>query len=83
MENQKREYSKPTIHVEVMCMDMPVASACQSYGESPELQAQGWFAGNSGTCSFFFDDSNYNGGILSEMGDAICYHSHVKTTLTS
>ena len=47
------------------------------------LQAQGWFAGNSGTCSFFFDGSNDNGGILSEMGDVICYHSHVKTTLTS
>ena len=77
----KREYSRPTIHVEVMSLDMPIAASCQTYSESPELKAQGWFVGDA--CVFAFDDENGNNSFLGDVGDTICYHSHARTTFTS
>jgi hypothetical protein len=77
----KREYSKPTIHVEVMSLDMPVAAACDTYSESPELKIQGWFASDG--CIFRFDGENGDLGYIDSVGDTVCYHSHVRTTLQS
>ena len=77
----KREYSKPTIHVEVMSLDMPVAAACDTCSESPELKIQGWFAGDG--CIFRFDHEEGDLGFINEVGDTVCYHSHVGTTLQS
>lgn len=83
----KREYSKPTIHVETMSMDMPVANACdRTFGlEFPELNEQGWFVGDQ-NCG---NDYNYfggeNGGVLEmdQYGDTLCYHSHTQTVFQS
>jgi hypothetical protein len=80
----KREYRKPTIHVEVMSLDMPIAAACQSYDEFPELRAQGWFIGGANsTCTFKFDNDKGDMGYINGVGDTLCYHSHARTTLTS
>ncbi len=78
----KRVYSKPTIHVEVMSLDMPIAASCQTYSETPELKAQGWFIG-SDSCSFQFDNGNGDIGFMGDIADTLCYHSHAKTTFTS
>lgn len=77
----KREYSKPTIHVEAMSLDMPIAAACDEFSETPELSAQGWFIGN--TCEFTFDGENGDLIQIGGDGDTLCYHSHVKTGLYS
>lgn len=81
----KRQYSKPTIHVEVMSMDMPVASACQAtFDESPELRAQGWFVGGDDKCRFILGNNfNKDNGYYSSGADTLCYHSHAKTTFSS
>lgn len=77
----KRKYSRPTIHVEVLSLDMPVAAACQAQFEAPELKTQGWFAG--GACIFDFDNDNGDSSFLSGVGDTVCYHSHARTTFAS
>ena len=79
----KREYSKPTIHVEVMSMDMPIAGACQSsYDETPELKAQGWFL-DSNNCMIILGNNSENKDYYVSGGDTLCYHSHVRTTFSS
>ena len=77
----KREYSRPTIQVEVISLDMPIAAACQAHYESPELQAQGWFVGDA--CVFDFDNTKGDDRFLQGVGDTVCYHSHAKTTFAS
>ena len=80
----KREYSKPTIHVEVMSMDMPVAAACQTNDEFPELRAQGWFVGGDDNCMIILGNNfNKDNGYYSSGGDTFCYHSHARTTFSS
>ena len=78
----KREYSKPTIHVEVMSMDMPVAAACQTHDEYPELSAQGWFVGGDDNCMIILGN-NSSDGYFGSGGDTFCYHSHARTTFSS
>lgn len=75
----KREYSKPTIHVEVMEVDMPIAASCSSYSDAYELEQQGWFV-SADSCDFLTDwiSSGWD-----EFGDTVCYHSNIRTTLTS
>lgn len=73
----KRAYSKPTIHVEVMSLDMPVAAACDTYDESNELRAQGWFVGSDSCKVLVLSGDTFSGA------DTLCYHSHARTTLTS
>lgn len=73
----KREYSKPTIHVEVMSLDMPVANACEQDYDYPELKAQGWFVGN---CGINYAEASGDGGWIV---DTLCYHSHVTTVFGS
>lgn len=70
----KREYSKPTIHVEEVSMDMPVAASCSQYVDLPDLKVQGWFAGG---CMLNYNDDN------SSSNDTICYHSHSKMAFSS
>lgn len=77
----KREYSKPTIHVEVMSLDMPIAASCDQFSESPELKAQGWFIGDA--CEFDFDSENGDLSYIGDVGDTLCYHSHVRTGFQS
>lgn len=79
----KREYSKPTIHVEVMSLDMPVAAACQSYSESPELRAQGWFVGGADSNCTIILGNNSKDGFFGGSADTLCYHSHARTTFSS
>lgn len=80
----KREYSKPTIHVEIMCLDMPIAASCQDVSESFELRTQGWFiSGTDSNCIFIFDKDNGDNSFMDEVGDTLCYHSHTGTTLYS
>lgn len=74
----KRVYSKPTIHVEVMELDMPIASSCGSYDDSYELREQGWFVSDD-SCDFITDWMND----LGMTGDTLCYHSNVRTNLSS
>lgn len=74
----KKKYSKPTIHVEVMSLDMPVAAACQQMYDYPELSAQGWFIGKS--CSFDYAAASGDKGWIA---DTLCYHSHVTTMFGS
>lgn len=71
----KREYSKPTIHVEEVSMDMPVATSCSQYVDLPDLKVQGWFAGG---CMLNYNDDN-----SSSSNDTICYHSHSKMAFSS
>jgi hypothetical protein len=77
----KREYSKPTIHVENMSMDMPVATSCdRNFGlEFPELNEQGWFVGEQ-NCG---NDYDHFGGEMDQYGDTLCYHSHTRTVFQS
>lgn len=78
----KREYSKPTIHVEVISLDMPVAQSCDSYSDTPELKAQGWFiSGKDSNCSF--DMGNDSGSGIFRAGDTLCYHSNVSNPFSS
>lgn len=77
----KREYSKPTIHVEVLALDTPVANGCAaSFGlEFPELFEQGWFVGEEG-CGLSYTDAESDMG---KYGDTLCYHSHARTVFQS
>ncbi len=74
----KRSYSKPTIHVEVMAVDMPIATSCASTGDSFELRLQGWFM-DTDSCSNYNTDWNDRG----EYGDSVCYHSNIITGFSS
>lgn len=75
----KRVYSKPTIHVEVMEMDMPVATSCTAYDDSYELRQSGWFV-SSDSCEFLTD---WIMDDLGSIGDTVCYHSAVRTNVSS
>ncbi len=74
----KRNYSKPTIHVEVMSVDMPIAASCEKHSEAFEFRIQGWFSTEEG-CAFDADIFNDR----DDLSDGICYHSHVNTTFSS
>ncbi len=74
----KREYTKPTIHVEVMSLDMPVAASCEEPGEYYELREQGWFVGTD--C---MADWNVYGVELEQQGDEVCYHSIIRMGFSS
>lgn len=73
----KRTYAKPTIHVEVMSLDMPVATSCESNLEVMEMMAQGWFFTD---CFFRKNEAEEEMGAY---GDTFCVHSHAKTTFAS
>ncbi len=77
----KRVYGKPTIHVEVMAVDMPIASSCNSTGDAFELRLQGWFV-NTQNCLSDGDDWNMPGE-GGDYGDTICYHSNIITAQQS
>jgi hypothetical protein len=80
----KREYSKPTIHVEVMSLDMPIAGSCDAYDESLELRAQGWFVGGAdSTCKIILGNNSNGDGFFGGGADTLCYHSHARTTFSS
>lgn len=80
----KREYSKPTIHVEVLSLDTPVAGACAaSFGlEFPELSEQGWFVGEQ-LCGLSYEDADSGVNKVDEYGNTLCYHSHTRTVFQS
>ncbi len=75
----KREYSKPTIHVESLALDMPIATSCAESNEYGDLNAQGWFNP--------FDECTLDAkdwlGDIADLGDTICYHTSVKNAFTS
>lgn len=73
----KREYRKPTIHVEVLSLDMPIATSCQAYDDSYELRAQGWFFTD---CQFKQENAADE---MKGIGDTLCYHSHARTIFSS
>ena len=78
----KREYSKPTIHVEIMSLDMPIARSCDSYNDYYDMQTQGWFiSGLNSNCQLLMDGDTSN--VIFGNDNTICYHAHVTTTLTS
>ena len=76
---KKREYSKPTIHVETLALDMPIATSCGNSGEFGDLYAQGWF-NPSNECMM---DAKGWLGDLADLGDTICYHTSVKNAFIS
>lgn len=82
----KKEYGKPTIHVEVLSLDTPVAGACAaSYGlEFPEFLDQGWFVGDQ-LCHFVLNDSEAEDIVfkVDSDGNTVCYHSHTRTVFQS
>jgi len=71
----KRTYSKPTIRVEDVAMDMPVAANGQSYSDDRfELKSQGWFVNVS--CDFIVGlDEEYP--TFFDKNDTACYHSNI------
>jgi hypothetical protein len=75
----KREYSKPTIHVETLALDMPIATSCDNSGDYGDLHAQGWFNA-SGECAL---DAGDWLGDLADLGNTICYHTSVKNAFVS
>ena len=78
----KREYSKPTIHVEVISLDMPIAQSCDSFSDFPELEAQGWFVnGKDSGCAFELGNSSGSG--IFKPGDTLCFHSNVSNPFYS
>jgi hypothetical protein len=82
----KKEYGKPTIHVEVLSLDTPVAGACAaSYGlEYDEFAKQGWFVGDQ-VCDFVLNDSDADSIVykVDNDGNTVCYHSHTRTVFQS
>ncbi len=82
----KKEYSKPTIHVEILSLDTPVAGACTTplSLEFPEFSAQGWFIGAE-SCSLELDDASADHVMqkVDDSGNTVCYHSHTRTVLQS
>lgn len=82
----KKEYGKPTIHVEVLSLDTPIAGSCAtSFSlEFPEFRDQGWFVG-SHLCSFVLDDQDADSVVqkVDDYGNTVCYHSHTRTVFQS
>lgn len=75
----KREYRKPTIHVEALALDMPIATSCDQSNEYGDLSAQGWF---NPTNECTLDAKGWLGDIA-DLGNTICYHTSVKNAFTS
>lgn len=72
----KREYSKPTIYVEPMIMDTPIALGCTADKEDMKaLVTLGYFTQNE-ACSFNINDIDWG-------DDTICYHGNVQTAFYS
>lgn len=73
----KREYSRPSIHVEPMELDTAIASTnCTVPREDLNaLKRWGFFAPEL-ACEYYTEDVPYG-------NDTVCYHSNVRTVLTS
>ena len=73
----KRVYLRPSIHVEPMQLDTAIAASncIVNKADFEALQRWGYFVAEL-ACSFYAD------GL--KMGeDTICYHSNIRTVLTS
>lgn len=72
----KKPYSKPTITVEAIQLDRPIAAGCTANRDDMNsLIELGYFADS--TCGILVGD-----GTLPDY-DTICYHSNVLTAFTS
>ncbi len=78
----KRIYGKPTIHVEVMSLDMPVAASCydNTNADIIDLKANGWFVVACGDMNLENNKEVWDG---LGVADTICYHSNITVTLNS
>ena len=74
----KKPYSKPTITVEAIQLDQPIAAGCNAdFDDMRSLIELGYFT-VEGTCSIpILGDGPIQGY------DTICYHSNVQTAFTS
>lgn len=67
----KKAYSMPTITVEELQLDKPVASGCEADDQDMRnLIGFGYF---STDCQYDVDDPKHK----AELNDTICYHSNV------
>lgn len=70
MENEKKVYNKPTVSVEVLEMDRPIAGNCSANSQDmSDLTGFGYFSADNG-CEKSVDDIAWG-------NDTICYHSNV------
>lgn len=75
----KREYSRPSIHVESMKLDTVIAATnCTvEKADMMALQRWGYFAPDLG-CGIYVENLRMGYGY-----DTVCYHSNVRTVLSS
>lgn len=76
----KQPYSKPTVAVEILVLDSPIAANCTADKDDIlSLKELGYLVGDS--CNFGSIDQS---GIVDPLtGDTVCYHSNVQTVLNS
>lgn len=73
----KKSYSKPTIYVEKLQLDTPIAANCVANKEDMQaLIALGYFADEN--CTIQQDAIQWG-----SSGDTICYHTNVQTAFLS
>ena len=73
----RKPYSKPTITVEAISLDSPIAVGCEAdRDDMNSLIELGYFSAE-GTCSIPVGDGTLPGY------DTICYHSNVQKAFTS
>lgn len=81
----KKEYSKPTIHVEILSLDTPIAGACTTSLdlEFPEFSALGWFVGDG--CQYEIDGMDADDVLqkVDDKGNTVCYHSQTGIVIQS
>ena len=76
----KRVYEKPSIDVDVLELDMPIASGCNADKEDLEsVMELGYFTQDMGCKKY--NDTYINPPNGDE--DSVCYHSNVQTAFFS
>lgn len=81
----KKEYSKPTIHVEILSLDTPIAGACATSLdlEHSEFSALGWFVGDGCTFEIVGMEADDVLQKIDDNGNTVCYHSQTGIVMQS
>ena len=72
----KKKYSKPTVAVESLALNQPIALNCLAdFDDVRSLIDIGYF-GDESTCDLTYDEVEFG-------NDTVCYHSNVHTAFLS
>lgn len=82
----KREYVKPMVSFDELCLDTPIAYGCSAdhINDVKDMLEQGWFnAQKNCDSSYYINNDTEENNLWGNRDDSLCYYSAVIQAFTS